>query len=255
MKKSDFLDDFNAIMHRIKVKLRPNYLPGIPGKYIARTANERILGVRDILAALRKRGGYKGDLNELYDGLRCYYSEMLYQLRDGYGINTGLYFIQANIGGTFESAKDTNDPQKNPVSYRISPRAILREQAENLEVEVVGVADDKAWIDTIEDVSTEAVNECLTVGKNFQIEGSKIKVAGEPEMDYGVYFIPDNGTAEVKVTERLMVNQSACVAGLVPDLDPDKHWRVQIRTHYANSSNFLKNQQVLTLENELVVNP
>jgi hypothetical protein len=37
------INPVNEMLHRIRVKLYPNYLPHIPGAYIARTDNEASL--------------------------------------------------------------------------------------------------------------------------------------------------------------------------------------------------------------------
>jgi len=240
-------------MHRVKVKLFPNYLPGVPGAYIARTENERVLNVRDVLAALRDRGGYKGDLDQLYEGIRRYYGELVYQVCDGYAVNTGLYMIRVNVGGTFATPNDAHDKDKHPITFRIFPQALLREQAKNIEVDVEGIAETDAWLDEIVDVATEGVNETVTVGKNFQLRGSRIKVDGEAGTEYGVYFAPTDGGPAVAVTDRLVDNQANYVAGIVPALDASKTWRVEVRTYYSGAGRFLKNQRVLALAKDLIV--
>ncbi|GAB6393216.1 MAG: DUF4469 domain-containing protein [Treponematales bacterium] len=255
MATNDLLDEFTAVMHRIRVKLFPNYLPSVPGAYIARTENERILSIRDVLAALRDRGGYTGDIDQLYEGIKRYYGEMVYQLCDGYAVSTGLYRVHVNVGGTFQSATDPYDPERHPLTFRIFPLALLRGQAKNIEVDVEGVAEAEAWLDEIIDVASEARNESLTVGKNFQLKGSRIKVDGEPGTEFGVYFLPTDGGAAVPVTDRLVDNQANYVAGIVPALDPAKTWRVEVRTYFSGSGHLLKNQRVIRLDKDLSVAP
>ncbi|GAB6391899.1 MAG: DUF4469 domain-containing protein [Treponematales bacterium] len=252
---SDLLEGFTAVMHRVKVKLFPNYLPGVPGAYIARTENERVLTIRDVLAAMRDRGGYKGDLDQLYEGIRRYYGEMVYQACDGYAINTGLYLLRVNVGGTFSGPNDTRDRARHPVTFRIFPQALLRGQAANIEVDIEGVAESEAWLDKIVDVATDAVNETVTVGKNFQLKGSRIKVDGEPGTEFGVYFTPADGGAAVPVTDRLVDNHANYVAGIVPALDAAKTWRVEVRTYYGGSGRLLKNQHIISLAKDLSVAP
>jgi len=55
----------SQVMHRIKVKLYPNYLPGGDGTFLARTNSEAALSIPQICAALCERGGYKGDFDDL----------------------------------------------------------------------------------------------------------------------------------------------------------------------------------------------
>jgi len=253
MAVTNILDGFQAVLHRVKVRLFPNYLPGIPGAYIARTSTERVLSIEDVLAAMRDRGGYKGDLDQLYEGIKRYYSEMVYQICDGYSVNTGLYKISVAIGGTFSSPNEAPDPARNPILFRMFPQALLREQARNITLDIEGLAPSDSWLDEIVDVSSGAVNESLSVGKNFQLRGSKIKVAGDPGTGYGVFFVPTEGEGEVLVTEKLVDNQTNYVAGIIPSLNPSQTWRVEIRTFYSGGK-LLKTMRTLKLAKDLTVN-
>jgi len=55
----------SQVMHRIKVKLYPNYLPKGEGTFLARTDSEATLFIEQVCAAMRARGGYKGDFDDL----------------------------------------------------------------------------------------------------------------------------------------------------------------------------------------------
>jgi hypothetical protein len=44
-------------MHRVKLKLYPNYLPGGEGTFLARTNSEATISVEQNCAAMRKRNG------------------------------------------------------------------------------------------------------------------------------------------------------------------------------------------------------
>jgi hypothetical protein len=48
------LEELNEVLHRIRVKLYPNYLPQAEGKYIARTNNEALLSIEQALRRLVK---------------------------------------------------------------------------------------------------------------------------------------------------------------------------------------------------------
>jgi hypothetical protein len=42
------IGDLKDVLHKIKVKLYPNYLPDAKGEFIARTDNEATLSVEDV---------------------------------------------------------------------------------------------------------------------------------------------------------------------------------------------------------------
>jgi hypothetical protein len=52
------INNVTEVLHRIRAKLYPNYLHGIEGAFIARTDDEASLGIEQICAALKNRGGF-----------------------------------------------------------------------------------------------------------------------------------------------------------------------------------------------------
>jgi len=67
------------VMHRIRVKLYHNYFPKGEA-YIARTDSEATLNIDQVCAALRDRGGFTGDFEDLADYVKQFFNEMVYQL-------------------------------------------------------------------------------------------------------------------------------------------------------------------------------
>ena len=51
------INEVHELLHRIRVKLYPNYLPHLAGAYIAGTDNEASLSIEEVCAALKNRGG------------------------------------------------------------------------------------------------------------------------------------------------------------------------------------------------------
>ena len=98
--------DVNAKMHKIKAKLYPNNFTGGEGTFIARSANEGTVLIEDICAAMKTRGGYDGSYEDALQTVKHFYMEMMYQLCDGFSVNTGFYTIHPKIGGTFASAQE-----------------------------------------------------------------------------------------------------------------------------------------------------
>ena len=83
------INNVNEVLHRIRVKLYPNYLPSVEGQYIARTNNEASLSIEQVCAALKNRGGFTGSYDALIDHVRQFFDEAAYQLCDGFAVNMG----------------------------------------------------------------------------------------------------------------------------------------------------------------------
>jgi hypothetical protein len=45
------INNVNEVLHRIRMKLYPNYLHNVEGAYLARTDNEASLGVEEVCPA------------------------------------------------------------------------------------------------------------------------------------------------------------------------------------------------------------
>jgi hypothetical protein len=86
-------------------------------------------------------------------------------------------------------------------------------------VDIEGLADTAGYIDSVTDIAAGAVNEVVTTGKNFIVEGNKVKVEGDSRKA-GVYFIcPGSPDVAIKAAENLAENSRSKVIGIVPDLD------------------------------------
>ncbi|MDR2783467.1 MAG: DUF4469 domain-containing protein [Treponema sp.] len=225
----------NEVLHRIRVRLYPNYLLNVEGAYLARTINEASLSVEEVCAALKNRGGFTGNYDDLVEHVRQFLGEAAYQLRNGFAVNTGYFSIHPNVGGTFDKVTEGRDAKKHPVTFRFRALAPLRALADRIVVEVEGVADVTGYIDEFTDITTESVNDALTPGGIFGIAGHKIKVAGE-DAEAGVYFVSaDDPARRVKVAGHLGENAASKVLGVIPALEAGK-WKVEIKTQFNGSS-------------------
>jgi hypothetical protein len=158
------INNITEVLHRIRVKLYPNYLTTVEGKYIARTNNEASLSIEDICAALKNREGFTGNYGDLVDHVRQFFDEAAYQLCDGFAISTGYFSVHPNVGGTFDKVNEGHDEKKHPVTFRFRTLAHLRALAEHIIVDIEGLADVQSYIDEFTDIRTGSINETLTPG-------------------------------------------------------------------------------------------
>jgi len=231
------IKSIDDVLHRIRVKLYPNYLPNVEGRYMAKTDNEAHLSVEQICAAMKNRGGFLGSYENLIENIKQFLDECAYQLCDGFALNLWYYSIHPNIGGTFNSEKEAHDPKKNPVSFRFGIRQPLRSLVKHISVDITGVADGNAFIDEFIDRDEDSVNGVFTPGNMFCINGNKIKLAGE-DPGCGIFFVPvEDPSKAVKVT-RIGENNSSTVTGIVPGTNYQFN-RVEIRTQFTGSASTL----------------
>ncbi|MDR2793070.1 MAG: DUF4469 domain-containing protein [Treponema sp.] len=248
------IDPVNETLHRIRVRLVPNNLIGVEGAYIAFTINEACLGIEDVCASLKNRGGFTGNYDDLVEYVKQFFNEAAYLLCDGFAVNTGYFSIHPNVGGGFDNVTEGHDRRKHPVTFRFRTRAPLRALTGHIAVEVEGIADVQGYIDKVADVNTGAVNETLTPGGLFSISGHKIKVAGD-KPDVGVYFVPAaDAVQKVKVTGNLAENTASKLIGVIPALTVGT-WTVEIKTQYSRGGTFLKEPRTVVFRSALIVEP
>jgi hypothetical protein len=239
------INDVKEVLHRIRVKLYPNYLPSVEGLYIARTNSEASLSIEQVCAALKNRGGFTGNYDDLVENIRQFFDEAAYQLCDGFAVNMRYFSVHPNIGGTFNSVNEGHDAKRHPVSFRFRTRSPLHRLIEHIEVIIEGLADPAGWIDEYIDVEGDSTNTVYVPGSQFVIHGHKIKVAGDAP-GVGVFFVPiDEPSRAVKV-KNLAENAPSKIIGVAPQTE-HMHNRIEIRTQFTGSNNvFLKSPRIIT---------
>jgi hypothetical protein len=234
-------------LHRIRVRLYPNYLSdaGVEGEYVARTNNEASLSIEQVCAALKNRGGFTGNYEDLVDYISQFLDEMAYALCDGFSVNMKYFGIYPNVGGTFNSVNEVLDSKKHPVTFRFRTLSALRSLIKHIEINIEGLADTSGWIDEFIDTDEDSINTLYVPGDQFILHGNKIKVAGD-DPACGLYFVPvDDASAAVKVT-RIAENNPSRIIGIAPETHKQYN-RIEIRTQFGGSSTrFLKKVRIIT---------
>jgi len=250
-KLTSSLKGVNDVLHRIRLKLYPNHL--INGRYHARTSNEKALTREEVCQSLKNRGGFTGNYNDLLDYLNQYYNEVAFLLCDGYAVNSGLYTIFPNIGGSFDSTDEKVSPKKHPLTYRIRSGRELKELTKFVTFEVMGLAVTNGYIRQFYDVLSDTYNDTLSSGDNFIITGDKIKVIGDDTI-CGVYFEATDGSGtRIKVEKRLIKNLPSEIVGTVPVTLEPMSYRVVVVTQFSSGSTLLKEPRTIISDFELDV--
>ena len=238
------INNVTEVLHRIRVKLYPNYLPSVEGQYIARTNSEASLSIDQVCAALKNRGGFTGNYEDLVEYIRQFFDEAAYQLCDGFSVNMRYFSVHPNVGGTFNSVNEAHDHKKHPITFRFRTRSTLRRLVEHIAIDIEGLADVSGWIDQFIDTDEDSVNTLYVPGDQFILHGHKLKVAGD-DPAVGLYFVPvDNPSQAVKVT-RIAENTPTKIIGIAPKTENLQN-RIEIRTQYSGSGAVLKTPRVIT---------
>jgi len=238
------INELSPILHHIRVKLYPNYLPAGKGTYIARTDSDKTVNIRDVCTIMVTRASFDGSFETLYDYVCQFLDEVAYHLCDGFTTNLAYFTIHPNVGGTFVSPAEVHDHNKHPISFRFGALAKLRHLAKNIDVEVAGIAEEAAFIDEFVDVEENSINNSFVPGNGFTIHGHNIRIDGT-DPACGVYFVPvDDPSKKVKVT-RILENNPSKVMGLSVNTGFLFN-RLEIITQYTSGGSLLTSPRTIT---------
>ena len=232
------VEPIEEVLHRIKVRLRPSRLPGREGQYCARIASEAALGVKEVCAALKQRGGFTGSYEDAVTITRLVMQEVMYQLCDGYAVNLDYFSIHPAVGGFFNSLNEEADRERHPVRFRFRTRKPMRKLSQYIEIEVMQ-ADTGGSITTFVDFESSSDNAAATPGGLFLLAGNRVKIRGSsPEC--GLYFVPINEPeARFKASGVFTSNTSHKITGRIPALPPGEY-ALEIKTQHTTGKIDLK---------------
>jgi hypothetical protein len=228
--------------HRIKAYLYDNALtPDNPDDFIARVSSERSLSVKDICESATTRGGADRSAAAQEHAVNLWLKEMAYQLCDGFSVNTGWFMAATHIKGVFDSPDETFNPQKHTLLFEFHQGSQLRRELEQVEVQIMGVADTSLTIAQVTDVKTGSVNDIITPSRNLRISGHRLKIAGDNAAN-GVYFIDQTTQERTKVASSDMVTNNPSELIIVTPALAAGTYKVELTTQYGSNSKVLLNK-------------
>jgi hypothetical protein len=241
----------DPILHSIKAKLYPNLLTDDPNDYSARVDSERSLSISDICHSANTRGGVPVAPEVMLYNVDSFFKEMLYQLCDGFSVNTGYFTAGVVIKGVFNSPVENFAPDKHAVYFQFNQGPRLRQEIENVNVEILGVADTGSVIMEVEDVKSGSFNDLITPNRNLRIRGHKLKVEGDLSK-VGVSFVNESTGDVTKVDPSDIVeNMPSELIIVTPELAAGTY-HVQVTTQYSQG-NLLKEPRTASFDMALIV--
>jgi hypothetical protein len=237
--------DVKEKLNNIRVKLYQNNLPKAEGRFIARNESGTPLEIEEVCAYMKNRGGFTGSYDDLIEHVKRFLDETMYQLCNGKAVNMRYFSIHSSVGGTFDSAHERHDHDKNPVTFRFRCRRAMRELARATGVIIIAVADAAGYISDFTDVSSQGINETVKRGGQFVISGHKIKVEGD-DPSCGLYFESVPNKRRIKVEGQLAENSPSKIIGIVPRLAAHRQYKVVIISQFTGSGTLLKTPRVIT---------
>ena len=241
----------SEVLHKIRVNLYKNYLTKNPSDYSAKAISERTLNVKEICRMAVRRGGAPSTPEAMEHNVTLFLKEMVYQMMDGFSINTGWFTANAQVRGVFDSSAETFDPTKHTVLFRFNQGDLLRKEIPNVKVQVMGVGESGIIITQVTDSKTGSVNDLITPGGTLKICGVKLKIVGDNPL-VGLAFEDEAGNT-VRVKERdIVMNKPSKLIIQIPPLEAGRY-QLAISSQYSGSAIALKEPHTVIYEKALTV--
>lgn len=237
-------------MSKLNAWLRPNLLTEDPSDFVATPVISGSIGVEDIIKELIKEGmEIKPETAE--DIIKRFNRKTSEMVLNGYSVNTGLVVMKPAIKGVFYDK--TWDKEKHTLYVNINQGAALRKAIQEAKVEILGEQTSPMSIFSITDKATGKTDGTLTKGKNAEIKGTYIKVAGE-HSDNGIYFTNVENKKKVKVeASDIVINEPSRVLILVPSTLTAGTYELSITTQGSSGKSLLKEPRTDILETQITI--
>ena len=221
----------------VKVWLRKNGLTPDPNDMTASVSSTGSVSKEDIIDAIMA-DGTEWQRETITGVIDRYHRKIVQLLSESKDVNDGLVYLRLIVLGIFRGKK--YDPTANSVYVTATQGMMLRHMAADLDVEVLGEMPDRINIYQVINMNTRAADGTITRGRNVEIEGSYIKIAGD-DPTVGVYLENvDTGDA-YKFDDSLIVqNNPAKLMLLIPTNLELGMYRLKVITQYTTSHKLLK---------------
>ena len=233
----------------LKAWLRDNPLTSDPSDFVGVPASVGSVSIAEIVAELKKEGM---EIKEetVIDIVSRFNRKSTELVLQGYVVNTGLVIMRPAIKGAFRDR--TWDKDKHSVYVNVNQGAELRKAISQTKVEFLGEQSSPMAIFGITDLSTGKTDGTLTKGKNAEIKGTYLKVAGT-HADNGVYLTNIDTKAKTKL-EDIVINEPSRLLVLIPASLPAGNYELSITTQFSNTSKvFLKTPRTEVLNTPVVI--
>jgi hypothetical protein len=162
----------------------------------------------------------------------------------GYNVNTGLVYMRSIVKGAFYNK--TWNPDVNSVYVSINQGLDLRQAVADTSVEILGEQADLIEILSLTDTSTGKTDGTLTKGRNAELKGSYLKVAGD-NPDCGITFTNTATKVATKLdADHIVLNEPSRLLILIPATLDAGEYELSVSTQFSNGKTILKTPRTAT---------
>lgn len=228
----------------LKAWLKKNQLTSDPNDYTASVVSNGSVGVDQIINEIIA-DGIELRSETILNALNRFNSKAASMVLSGCNVNTGLVYMRPVIKGPFYGK--TWNPEVNSVYISITQGVALRAAVAETTVEILGEQSDPLEIYGITDQTTGKTDGNLTKGRNAEIKGSYLKIAGDNEA-CGITIVNTATQEATKLaTTDIVLNDPSRLLIFVPATLAAGEYELTVVTQYTGGGNLLKQPRSATL--------
>ena len=234
----------------LKAWLRKNTLTDDPNDFTATPDSNGSVGTKDILDEMVSEG-MEVKRETALDIITRYNRIAADMVLSGYNVNTGLVYMHPVIKGVFYDK--TWNPLVNSVYISINQGLDLRNAVAETNVEILGEQTDPLEIYSLTDTTTGKNDGTLTSGRNAELKGSYLKIAGD-NPNCGITFrnIATSDIAKLSASD-IVLNEPSRLLILVPGNLVTGEYELTVTTQFTGGGRTLKQPRSATFGSPVVI--
>ncbi|GHT25706.1 hypothetical protein FACS189430_12330 [Bacteroidia bacterium] len=234
----------------LKAWLKKNELTADPNDYTAIVSSMGSINKKGLIDVI-KDDGLELSSETIEDVVTRYNRYAARYAASGWNVDTGLVYLRPIVTGALYGKK--YDAAKNSVYVSATQGVEIRKELQQTEVEILGEMPDVMNILQVTNMYTKVADGTLTRGRNAQVDGSYIRVAGDDDA-VGVYLENTDTGDTVKLDAAdIVVNDPAKLMLLVPADLQDGSYRLKVVTQFTGGGRLLKNPREKVFDQILTV--
>ncbi len=216
----------------LKYGLFKNHLTPDPDDYVAIPQDVQSKTEEDILLEMVVPGGVTTtQAQAVFTARREAIAKLLKQ---GFAVQTDYSELKPGIKGVFNSDEESFTAGKHSVAITSSSRKVLKEIANDIKVEKVGVVERSPIVMKYTDTATQRENEIITPGMVGELKGGFLKCDITDETQGVFIILPDN--TEVRCTNYLHNTASKLMFYIPNTLTANDEVSIEVRNNLAGST-------------------
>jgi hypothetical protein len=228
----------------LKAWLKKNPLTEDPNDYAAVLSSNGSATEDDLIDEIMSEG-IELKRDTVKSVVTRYNNKVVDKVLSGYNVNTGLAYLRPIIKGAFYDK--TWNPTVNYVHINVEAGAALRKAAADVAIEILGVHADMIELFSITDLFTGKTDGSLTKGRNAELKGSYIKLAGD-DPAVGLTFRNLATQVETRLSASdIVMNEPSRLLLFIPDALTSGEYELTVTTQFTGGGSTLKQPRSVTL--------